>query len=141
MILKLIKKRTGKEFIEELKDKYESIEKLQRLLEKHPTNVLYPLDLDDWMYYLEHPDEVIETEDIIFLDDLDLKMSDLKLLEVIKREHPNSIRNLSIIMDKDIKTIQPKVSKLAENGLLKFEHGPKNAKRPIVNFNKIEIEI
>jgi len=44
-------------------------------------------------------------------------------------------------LNKDIKTIQPKVSKLVESGLLKFEHGLKNAKKPVVNFNKIEIEI
>lgn len=141
MMLKLIKKRSGSEFIQELKEKYDSIEDLQRLMKKHPGNLLYPLDYDDWLYYLEHPDEIIETEDVIFLKDTDLKMSDLELLDVIKKEHPKSIRNLSKILDKDIKTVQPKVNKLAKSGLLKLEQGPKNAKKPVVNFNKIEIEI
>jgi predicted transcriptional regulator len=44
-------------------------------------------------------------------------------------------------MNKDIKVVQPKVSKLAESGLIKLEPGLKNAKRPVVDFNKIVIEI
>ena len=103
MMLKLIKRRNGSEFIQELKDKYGSMENLQRLIKKDPDNLLYPLDYDDWLYYLEHPDEVIETEDVIFLKDTDLKMSDLELLDIIKKEHPKSIRNLSHILNKDIK--------------------------------------
>lgn len=141
MMLKLIKRRNGSEFIQELKDKYGSMENLQRLIKKDPDNLLYPLDYDDWLYYLEHPDEVIETEDVIFLKDTDLKMSDLELLDIIKKEHPKSTRNLSHILNKDIKSVQPKVSKLAKTGLLKLEQGPKNAKKPVVNFNRIEIEI
>lgn len=117
------------------------MENLQRLIKKDPDNLLYPLDYDDWLYYLEHPDEVIETEDVIFLKDTDLKMSDLELLDIIKKEHPKSIRNLSHILNKDIKSVQPKVSKLAKTGLLKLEQGPKNAKKPVINFNRIEIEI
>lgn len=141
MILKLMKKRSGSKFIEELKEKYESLENLQRLIKKDPENLLYPLDYDDWLYFLEHPDEIIETEDTIFLKRTDLKMSDLELLDVIKKEHPKSIRNLSTIMNKDIKVVQPKVSKLAESGLIKLEPGLKNAKKPVVDFNKIVIEI
>lgn len=141
MMLKLIKKRKGSEFIQELKEKYTSQDTLKRLMEKKPDNLLYPLDFDDWLYYLEHPDEVIETEDVVFLNKTNLKMSDLELLDVIKKEQPKSIRNLSHILNKDFKTVQPKVTKLAQSGFLKLEQGPRNAKKPVVNFNRIEIEI
>lgn len=141
MMLKLIKKRKGSEFIQELKEKYTSQNTLKRLMEKEPDNLLYPLDFDDWLYYLEHPDEVIETEDVVFLNKTNLKMSDLELLDVIKKEQPKSIRNLSHILNKDFKTVQPKVTKLAQSGFLKLEQGPRNAKKPVVNFNRIEIEI
>ena len=141
MILKLVRERKGSEFVKELTKKYRSIDDLNRLIKENPENVLYPLDLDDWLYYMAHPEDTIKTNDVIFLKDLDLKMSDLKLLDVIKKEKPNSIRNLSSIIKKDLKTVQPKVKRLENEGLLKFEHGPKNAKKPIVNFNKIEIEI
>lgn len=76
-MLKLIKKRNGSEFIQELKEKYQSLEDLKRLMKKHPENLLYPLDYDEWLYYLEHPREIIETEDVIFLKNTALKMFDL----------------------------------------------------------------
>ncbi len=63
------------------------------------------------------------------------------MLDTIKNQHPTSIRNLSYTLEKDLKSVQPKVHRLAKEGLIKLEHGSKNAKRPVVNFNKIEIEI
>jgi len=104
------------------------MENLQRLIKKDPDNLLYPLDYDDWLYYLEHPDEVIETEDVIFLKDTDLKMSDLELLDIIKKEHPKSIRNLSHILNKDIKSVQPKVSKLAKMDFSNWNKAPRTPK-------------
>lgn len=142
MILKLIKLRKGSEFIKELELNYGSLDKLKRLLQKDPENALYQLDLEDWEHYLENPDDVVETRDTIFLNnETNLLMSDLTLLDIIKKENPKSIRNLSHILNKDIKSVQPKVSRLAEEGFIKFEHGAKNAKKPIVNYDKIEIEI
>ena len=76
-MLKLIKKRSGSAFIQELKEKYQSLEDLKRLMKNHPENLLYPLDYDEWLYYLEHPSEIIETEDVIFLKNTALKMFDL----------------------------------------------------------------
>ncbi|EKQ54187.1 MAG: hypothetical protein B655_0989 [Methanobacterium sp. Maddingley MBC34] len=141
MILKLIREMTGKELVLKFKEKYGSVDTLKRLIKNDPENVLYPLDLEDWLYHLEHPEAMVPESETIFLQDLKIDMSDLKLLDVIKNKHPTSIRNLSYILEKDLKTIQPKVHKLAKEGLLKLEPGPKNAKKPVVNFNKIEIEI
>ena len=61
--ISLIKETTGKEVVEELKKKYGAIENLKRLVEKHPENFLYQLDLEDWKTYLEHPEvKVTNTE-------------------------------------------------------------------------------
>lgn len=141
MILKLVKEMKGEEFVQKMEEQYGSMDKLERLVQKYPQNYLYSLDLDDWNYFLEHYEEPVKQTDILFVDKFKIEMSDLELLNTIKKEHPKSIRNLSHIVDKDIKTIQPKVQKLAKSGLLKFEQGPKNAKKPIVNYDKIEIEI
>ncbi len=141
MILKLVREMTGREFVQKLEDKYGNLDKLDRLIEKEPENVLYPLDREDWFYHLKHPDATVKDKETIFLQDLKIGMEDLKMLDVIKKEHPPSIRNLSYILDKDLKTVQPRVHRLEKEGLLKLERGPKNAKRPVVNFNKIEIEI
>jgi hypothetical protein len=141
MILKLVKEMNGQEFVQNLEKKYSSVDHLKRLIENDPENVLYPLDLEDWLYHLEHPQATVRETETIFLKDLRIDMSDLKLLDAIKNKHPKSIRNLSNILNKDIKTVQPKIHRLEKEGLLKLEPGPKNAKKPIVNFDKIEIEI
>ncbi len=141
MRLKLVKEMKGREFVHKMEEQYGSMDKLQRLVEKYPKNYLYSLDLDDWNYFLENPDDPVKQTDVLFVDKFKIEMSDLELLNTIKKEHPKSIRNLSHILNKDIKSVQPKVQKLAKSGLLKFEHGPKNAKKPIVNYDKIEIEI
>lgn len=95
MILKLVREMKGNEFVQQLKEKYGFLDNLKRLIKKDPENVLYPLDLEDWLYHLEHPQAKVTQSETIFLKDLKIDMSDLKLLDVIKKEHPTSIRNLS----------------------------------------------
>ncbi|WP_321421955.1 MarR family transcriptional regulator [uncultured Methanobacterium sp.] len=141
MIIKLVRQMNGSELVEMLKEKYGSMDNLKRLMEKDTENVLYPLDLEDWLYHLEHPAAEVKQSETIFIKDLKINMSDLKMLDIIKNQHPTSIRNLSCILHKDLKTVQPRVHRLAEEGFIKLEPGPKNAKKPVVNFNKIEIEI
>lgn len=141
MILKLLKEMTGAEFTKSLQEKYGSMNDLKRLIKKDPENPLYNLDLEDWIYHLEHPESKIKQEEIIFLKDIGIEMKDLELIDTIKNKHPKSIRNLSQIIEKDIKTVYPKVKRLEEGGFLKLENGPKNSKIPVVNYNKIEIEI
>jgi hypothetical protein len=141
MILKLVKEMNGQEFVQKLEKKYHSIDHLKRLIENDPENVLYPLDLEDWLYHLEHPQATVKETETIFLKDLKIDMSDLKLLDIIKNKNPKSITNLSHMINKDLKTVQPRVHRLEKEGLLKFESGPKNAKKPIVNFDKIVIEV
>lgn len=131
----------GSEFVHKMEEKYGQMSNLERLMGRDPENVLYPLDMEDWLYHLEHPEATVTESETIFLKDLKIDMRDLKLLDTIKNEHPRSIRNLALILDRDIKSIQPRVKRLADEGLLKLERGPKNAKKPVVNFNKIEIEI
>ncbi len=71
------------------------MDNLKRLMEKDPENVLYSLDLEDWLYHLEHPDAEVKQSETIFIKDLKINMSDLKMLDIIKNQHPTSIRNLS----------------------------------------------
>ena len=99
------------------------------------------MDLHDWDYFLQHPEESITNTEILYLRNGDVKLSDFEIVNVIRVAKPKSIRNLFRIMNKDLSTIQPKVKRLAEEGLIRLENGPKNSKVPIVNYNKIAIEV
>jgi len=50
-----------------MKEKYESMEKLEALLEKTPKNILYA-DLNNWKLFLENPEEPVKLEEIIITD-------------------------------------------------------------------------
>lgn len=142
MILKLVKEMNGKEFTQKLEQKYRSMDNLKKLISNDPENALYQLDLEDWTYHLENPDEKITETETIFVKDIKIELSDFKMLDAIKKEQPNSIRALARILEKDYKSVQPKVHRLVDGGFVKFEPGPKkNMKRPVVNYDKIEIEV
>jgi hypothetical protein len=140
--ISLIKETMGKELVVAFKKKYGTIDILKRLIEKDPKNFLYQLDLDDWKTYLEHPDAKITNTDIkLILTDNGIKLNDFEIVNVIRTTKPKSVRNLAKIMGADLSNIQIKVKRLAEEGLITLKSGPKNSKIPIVNYNKIEIEV
>jgi hypothetical protein len=142
MLLKLVRETTGKEFIQLLKKRYKSMDNLERLIKDDPGNPLYRLDLDDWLYHLDKPNAKIKESETIFVKDIKIELGDLKILDYIKKEKPSSIRSLAKAMNKDYKTIHPKVHKLANNGFIEFKEGPKkNMKKPVVTYDKIEIEV
>jgi len=72
MIITLIKKQTGHEFIEEMELTYKSISELEKLF-KMTNNMKMYVDLENWKYYKENPDETIEITESLFTEsNLDL---------------------------------------------------------------------
>ena len=59
MIITRVKKQTGEEFIREMQDTYNSITELEKL-SKRTNNMKMCIDLENWKYYMENPNEMIE---------------------------------------------------------------------------------
>ena len=53
MIITLVKKQTGAEFIQEMEDTYNSIRELEKLF-KRTNNMKMYVDLKNWQYYKEN---------------------------------------------------------------------------------------
>ena len=140
MIITLVKKQTGLEFISEMEDTYKSINELEKLF-KRTNNMKMFVDLENWRYYKENPDETIETTESLVTNKLSLSDLDLIILNTIKHEKPRSIRDLANKINKDVSNIQPKVKKLEKEGFIKFEDGIKNSKIPYLTFDEIKLEI
>ena len=140
MIITLIKKQSGQEFVEEMEMTYRSLEELEKTFSRTNNMKMY-VDLQNWKYYLHNPDEVIKTSESLFTDKLSLSDLDLIILNTIKYEKPRSIRDLANKINKDVSNIQPKVKKLADDGFIKFEDGVKNSKIPYLTFDEIKLEI
>jgi len=140
MIITLVKKQTGLEFISEMEDIYKSINELEKLF-KRTNNMKMYVDLENWRYYKENPDETIDTTESLVTNKLSLSDLDLIILNTIKHEKPRSIRDLANKINKDVSNIQPKVKKLEKEGFIKFEDGIKNSKIPYLTFDEIKLEI
>ena len=140
MIITLVKKQTGLEFISEMEDTYKSITELEKLF-KRTNNMKMYVDLENWRYYSQNPDETIEITESLVTNKLSLSDLDLIILNTIKHEKPRSIRDLANKINKDVSNIQPKVKKLEKEGFIKFEEGIKNSKIPYLTFDEIKLEI
>lgn len=111
MIISLVKRMKGKEFIDKMETQFHSIENLEKIVDK-TNNMKLLVDLDNWKYYNDNPDENIEEEFVFISDDLSFNEIDYEIISTIKSYHPNSIRALSNKMGKNISTIQPHIKKL-----------------------------
>ena len=118
MIITLVKKQTGHEFIRNMK--------------------MY-VDLENWRYYRDNLDEEIELTESLVTNKLSLSDLDFIILNTIKHEKPRSIRDLANKINKDVSNVQPKVKR--EEGFIKFEAGAKNSKIPYLTFDEIKLEI
>ena len=139
MIISLVKRQKGENFIQNLENQYKTIENLEKIVNK-TNNMKLLVDLDNWKYYTDNPDETIEEEFIFISDDLSFNEVDFNIISTIKTEHPSSVRELSAKLNKNISTIQPHVKKLERQGLIEFEKGTKNNNIPICDFDAIKIE-
>ncbi len=136
-----VRQITGKELVEEFEKTYGSLKRLENLYERRSENMKLYSDLDDWNYFKEHPDEIIEDAKDVITEKLTLGKLELELLDFIKHDSPKSIRDLAKMINKDISIVHPRVKKLEAEGLIEFIEGPKRRKIPVMNYDKIEIAV
>ena len=138
--IKLTGHISRKELVNEFKIKYRTIENLKKLSKEEPNDVNLELDIDEWEYSLEHPEEIMEETKILY--NPKFSDNDLKILDIVKNEKPESITELAKIINKDVSNVQRKINKLENEGLLELSTGNvNNMKTPVFNYDKIEIAI
>ena len=71
-----------------------------------------------------------------------LSPKNLELLETISEHDPESIRETADLVDRDYKQVHRNLSELEDIGVIEFESGgPGRAKRPILAYDGLEIDI
>ena len=142
MIISLVKEQKGIEYVKEMEKTYNSIEEAEKLLERtKPRNMVIYVDIENWKHLKNNPDEKIKRTTSIITNHLIIGEIEIELLNMIKHNNPQSIRELAKLIDKDISTVQPKIKSLEKEGLLELKDGVKNSKVPVFNYDKIEIAI
>ena len=140
MIITLIKKQKSHEALKDYEKKYGSIKEVERLY-NDTGNYLYLVDLDNWTYYKDNPEEMNEQAVSRVTNKLTLSDMKIEILDFIKNKEPESIRELARFLNKDVKLIHPKIKELEQEGLIELKTGDKNKKIPILNYDEISIAI
>ncbi|MDR0912013.1 MAG: winged helix-turn-helix transcriptional regulator [Methanobrevibacter sp.] len=139
--IKLTRTIKGKNLTKEFKKEYGSIEKLEEIIIQRG-NIKLESDMEDWEYFLEHPEEEYTQEVMIYDKKPSFSITDLEILNLLKNEKPESITELAKMMNKDSGNIAKQVNKLKEKGFITIEEKKiNNIKTPIFNYDKIEIAI
>lgn len=63
-----------------------------------------------------------------------------KLLEAIRAEKPESIRELARLVERDVSVVHDDLELLADHGIVEFHHEGRN-KRPTVAYEEIRIDV
>jgi len=140
MIITLTKEQKAIECVKSFEKEYGSIERLKIAQEKTGSMKLL-VDLENWEYYLDNPDEIVFESKSIVTNKLTLTDLEIELLDFIKKEHPESIRELARMIQKDVSIIHPKIKELEKQGLIELKDGVKNSKIPVINYDEISIAI
>jgi len=139
--IRLVRTIKGKDIMDGLKAEYGSLDNLKKLHKEDRKNPILCFHLEEWDVYKDALDEDITERKIIFAKNYPIGKIELELLNLIKNTKPESIRDLARLINKDIKTVQPKVNALAEEGIIELKNGSKNNKIPIFPYETMEIVI
>jgi len=137
MIIKLIKKNSGNDLIQNLIKKYNTKERLEQKYKLTNDPLLY-LDIEDWNYFEQHPDEIQTTAKVLLLKDLELDKTDFNILSLLKKEG-QTLDTLSKQLMEDIDIIQPHLKKLEQEGFI--QNTNTESFIPKLQYDEISIEI
>ena len=139
--INLIRTIKGKDLIKEYEQKYGSLNKLKKEYEKDNENVELELDMDEWEYFKDRQEEELKQRKLIYMPK-GFSWADLGILDTIKNDKPDSLTELAKLIDKDLSTVQKKITALKKEGLIELSDGDiNNIKIPRFNYDKIEIAI
>jgi predicted transcriptional regulator len=137
--MKLIRKIKGEDLISEYKEKYGELKELKKLFEKDNTNVKLELDIDEWEYFKNNPDEILEQTRVIYTPK-GFSATDMEILDIIKNEPPKSINELANLINLDVSNVLKKLNTLKKEGIIELS-GNINNTIPVFNYDTIEIKI
>jgi len=123
-----------------MEEKYGSLQKIKTAFEQS-YNMKLLVDMENWEYYKDNPEETLELSENLVTDDIELSKLDLQLLNTIKHQNPKSIQEVADLLGKNVSNIQPRLKKLEKNGFLEFIEGNKNSLKPHLTYDDIKITI
>lgn len=146
MIIRVQQVTTVAEFLETMRQHYGDVEGLRAYVKSHPRDVPAKLDLEDFEFYLSHPemhDEKMERAvSLIPLTAKALSMftkQRLALLETLADKRFESVRKLAEHLGRDVHNVYEDLKLLQKLGIIELERGPRNSRIPRLVADSISI--
>lgn len=144
--IRTVKRQTGVELLDEVRQRHGSIEALKAHVEEHPRDLLAELMLRDAQYLLAHPrarGREVRTG-VTYVswrpEDLEkLTPERIRLLHALRRRPAPSIRALAQAAGRDYKNVFTDLQVLHSLGLVSLVQDARGARVPRVDFESIEI--
>ena len=146
MMIRVQQVTTVAVFLETMKQRYGGVEKLRAHIRSHPRDVTAKLDLEDFEFYLSHPemhDEKMERAvSLIPLTAKALSMftkQRLAMLETLADKRFESVRKLAGHLGRDVHNVYDDLRLFQRLGIIEFERGPRNSRIPRLVADSISV--
>ena len=146
MMIRVQQVTTVAVFLETMKQRYGGVEKLRAHIRSHPRDVTAKLDLEDFEFYLGHPemhDEKMERAvSLIPLTAKALSMftkQRLAMLETLADKRFESVRKLAEHLRRDVHNVYEDLRLFQRLGIIEFERGPRNSRIPRLVADSISV--
>ncbi len=134
------------DFLESMKQRYGDVKKFRAYVKSHPRDPTARLDLEDFEFYLDHPelrDEKIEHAiSLIPVTTKALTMFTerrLGLLETLADKKFDSVRKLADYLHRDVHNVYEDLRLFHKLGIVEFERGPRNSLIPRLLADSISL--
>jgi hypothetical protein len=146
MMIRVQQVMTVAEFLETVKERFGGVKGLRAHVKTHPRDVTARLDLEDFEFYLNHPEMQHEKmERAVSLIPLTAKALSmftrqrLALLEILADKRFESVRKLAEHLDRDIHNVYEDLKLFHGLGIIEFERGPRNSRIPRLVADSISV--
>ena len=134
------------DFLETVKRRHGGAEEFRDYVRNHPRDVAAKLDLEDFEFYLAHPElqheKMERAVSLIPVTNEALSIftkQRLAMLETLKDRRFDSIRKLADCLGRDVHNVYEDLKLFRKLGIVEFERGPRNSRIPRLVGDSISV--
>ena len=146
MMIRIQQVTTVADFLETVKQRYGGAKEFRAYVRSHPRDVTAKLDLEDFEFYLGHPDlqheKMERAVSLIPVTNKALSMftkQRLAMLETLADRRFDSVRKLADYLGRDVHNVYEDLRLFRKLGIVEFEHGPRNSRIPRLVADSISV--
>ena len=146
MMIRVQQVTTVAVFLETMKQRYGGAEELRAHIRNHPRDVTAKLDLEDFEFYLSHPEmhgeKMERAVSLIPLTAKALSMftkQRLAMLGTLADKRFESVRKLAEHLGRDVHNVYEDLRLFQGLGIIEFERGPRNSRIPRLVADSISV--